>query len=145
MDKSIFTDIRDALIDTGVTGKVYIWNNDILQGLDTLAAFPIVLLQFSNMVFQNLGRNVQECNTATITVHILWKAINSDDTEIFDISQTIYQKMKQSGYSRLSETPEYNGTEIIDWQMVFSIPAFVDKTAAKTYQKYVKPPVEIVK
>lgn len=144
MIKEIYEKTRDT-ITAGTTIKaVKLWRAGMATEMDLLDKFPMVFLEFSNINYETMTGKVQECKGAQLVLHVLWKALTAEDTELFDISQDIYKAMQQAGFQRVSERPDYSTGEVVDWQIVFETPRIVDSDAVETMTK-VSPPILVIK
>lgn len=143
MKKELYTEIKTTLMTVVGIHSVKIWNNEIMKGLDTIGRFPLVFLEFAGLDYQTASGKTQECNAAKITVHILYKTIDGEDTGVFDMSQAVFTAMQGVGYDRTNERPIYSGGEVIDWQINFDCPRFEDDGAVVDYTAYRKPPIEL--
>lgn len=143
MKSEFYTTVKNILLTVKIINAVKIWNESILDKLDSLGEFPLVFMQFSNISYETTIGNLQECNRCTIVVHILYKTLDSQDPGVFDVSQGVYYAMQKSGFKRIQENPLYTGTEIIDWQITFEAPRWTDDATKEVMTKYLKPPLQI--
>lgn len=144
MKKELFTQTRDLLLAISGIDTVKIWNNDILNGADTLGRFPLIFLQFTGLNYATMNGNVQECNGAIIVVHLLYSTIDDQDTGVFDFSQEIFTALQLAGFRRIGESADYTGGEVIDWQITFEAPRFEDEAAKIALQTIIKPSISII-
>ena len=124
--------------------SVRLWRNNALTDEDTLERFPIVYLQYTNVNYESTAGKTQECNGALVTVHIIYKTLEPEDTGVMDISQAVYVAMHNAGFERKNEVPYYTGGELIDWQITFEAPRWIDEDAKGVKIRIPKPPVNIV-
>lgn len=143
MNKELFTTAADLIKSSGTINSVRLWNAEIWEKTDILDRFPIVFLEFSNLNYNTLTGKVQECNNAQMTVHILYKTLHAEDTNIMDLAQEIFVLLQRGGYARITENPEYSNQEVIDWQITFDCPRFEDHDAAKNKINVKKIDVEL--
>lgn len=143
MKKEYYLQIKALLEGIREVGPVSMWQNNLINDTDRLQRYPMLFIQFTSVPYLTNAGNQQESNASTFTVHILHKAIDTEDTQIFDISQAVFVALQRAGFRRLQEQSNYFGTEIIDWQITFEAPRFTDDDAVVSKITKAKPPVQI--
>lgn len=135
MIKEIYEETRDAIVNGTRVKSVKIWRAGMTEDMDLLSQFPMIFLEFGNVTYETMTGKLQECRGAQITLHIIWKALTAEDTELFDISQEVYVAMQRAGFQRVSEKPDYSTAELVDWAVTFETPRIVDDSAKDTMIK----------
>ena len=143
MDKNIILQIKSDISEASQINAVKLWNNNLINNQDLIKRFPIAFLEIKNITFETIALNAQECNEGSITVHIIYKTLDDEDLNIFDVSQDVFSTLQKKGYNRKTERADYEGGEIIDWQIDFEIPRFKDEASIKDYTLIDKPPIDI--
>lgn len=143
MKASFYTRTKEILLSVPEITSVSMWQNNLINDTDRMNRFPLIFIQLQQISYNNMTHKVQECQGAQIVIHILFKALDAEDTGVFDVSQQIFIAMHRAGFRRLSEQPIYSGAEVIDWQITFEAPRFTDEDA--TIEKITTPakPIEI--
>jgi len=143
MKKEIYTEIKKALLAVEGIHSVKLWNNKIMDGIDTIDRFPLHFLEFAGLDYTAITGRVQECNNPRLVVHILYQTIDDEDEGVFDYSQAVFSALQNQGFERTGEVPIYSGGEVIDWQITFSAPRFEDYDAKTKYIIIPAVPVDI--
>lgn len=143
MKAEFYTTIKELLLDIPGITSVSIWQNNLINDTDRMNRFPLIFVEFNEMNYNTMTGNIQECNGVQITIHVLFKALDAEDTGVFQISQDVFAQLQRANFRRISERPIYSGEEIIDWQIVFDSPRFTDEDAVSQTIKKPKPPIEI--
>lgn len=143
MKAEFYTQTRDLILTVPEIESVSLWYDNLVNDTDRMNRFPMIFIQMQRIQYNNMTANVQECPGAQIVVHVLFKAIDPEDTGVFDVSQAIYATLHRAGYRRISEQPIYIGGEIIDWQIAFEAPRFTDHDAKPSTRTTPKPPAQI--
>ncbi len=129
MKPDLYNEIKSVLIDHTPVKRVWLWANGILEKEDILGQYPLAFIEFKNLSYQSMLNNQQECNHPQFVLHLVWDVLLTDDSLIFEVSQSVFVALQQRQYDRNFENVVPEVGTLVDWQITFETPRFTDDDA----------------
>jgi hypothetical protein len=139
MKPDFYRTIKETLKKAPGIHSVGLWTNKMVDQVDTIRRFPVALVEFTDMAYNSITAQRQECLDPHFVVHILNDSIDLEASSIFEVSQAVFAAMHNEGFRRVRERSVYRGDEIVEWQITFDAPRFEDNDAV-TPKTVIAPP-----
>jgi len=136
MQTQLYTEIRDLIKTIPGIKTVKRWKNQ-LENPDTINALPAVYIEFPNIQYETMTRNVQESVNVPFVLHLVVEKYNSDsdseDERIYELSQAIYKKLQLAKpLSRQYEVLDTAPEKVEDFRLGYLIDRVEDCEAQAT-------------
>lgn len=129
MKPEFYTTIKGIILEAANIYSVGMWTNKMIDSVDQIRRFPIVLIEFTELAYNTMLNNTQECTNPVINVHVLSDTIDLEAKSVFKASQNIFIAMQREGFKRIRERSNYRGDELVEWIITFDCPRFTDEDA----------------
>jgi hypothetical protein len=140
MKATYYNELKTLL--QSISGLKYVgrWKNQIEQ--DKISGTPCVFIEITPITYNDNTAKRQDASNVAVILHLVMEKYTTEDTqdeEIYNLSQKIYNLLQNNGFSRQIESLDVTYDKLEDFQLTYLIGHIVDEDAMADYSEIDRP------